>query len=106
MKGLTSEALVGSVAKRALLGVLAGAEIDGSGGFGLVGHGNERGPLVRTVAEGLAFALSAGAPVVGLAGFDEDGNRGLLRDARGGHEDELQDEGWGMDDKSRLQMQD
>jgi NADH:ubiquinone oxidoreductase subunit K len=84
MKGLTSEGLMGSVAKSALLGVLAGAEIDRAIGLGLVGHRRETRTLMGAVAERLALAVAARAPVVGLAGFDEDRDGRLLRDV-GGH---------------------
>jgi hypothetical protein len=86
LKGLTSEGLVGAIAEGTLLGMLTGAEIDGSIGFSLIRDRRESGTLVGAVAEGLRLAVSARAPIVGLAGFDEDGNRGLLRDVRGGHE--------------------
>jgi hypothetical protein len=33
--------------------------------------------------------VSAGAPVVGLAGFDEDGDRGLLRNVGGAHDERV-----------------
>jgi len=86
MKGLTSEGLVGAVAQSALLGVLTGAEIDCSVGLGLVRHRREGGTFVAAVAERLRLAVSTRAPVVGLTGFDEDRDRGLLRDMGGGHE--------------------
>jgi NADH:ubiquinone oxidoreductase subunit K len=92
MKGLTSEGLMGAVAKRTLLGVLAGAEIDRAVRLGLVWHRSESRAFVGAVAEGLVLAVSARAPVVGLASFDEDGDRGLLRDVGGGH-DEKRTEG-------------
>ena len=85
MKGLTSEGLVGAVAQGALLRMLAGAEVDRAVSLGLVGNGRERRTLVGAVAERLVLAVSAGAPVVSLTGFDEDGDRRLLRDVRGGH---------------------
>jgi hypothetical protein len=74
-----------AIAEGALLGVLTGAEIDGTVGFSLIRDRRERGTLVGAVAEGLRFAVSARAPVVGLAGFDEDGDRGLLRNVGGAH---------------------
>ena len=77
---------MGSVAQGTLLGVLAGAEVDRAVRLGLIRHGRESGTLVGAVAEGLVLAVSAGAPVVSLAGFDEDGDRGLLRDVRGAHD--------------------
>ena len=89
MKGLTSEGLVASIAERALLGVLAGAEVDRAGGFGLERYRREGGTLVGAIAERLVLAVSARAPVVGLAGFDEDGDRGLLRDAGRAHDERV-----------------
>ena len=80
-----SEGLVGTVAEGALLRVLAGAEVDRAVGLGLVGYRSEGGTLVGAIAERLRLRMAAGAPVVGLAGFDEDRERGLLRDMRGGH---------------------
>jgi len=38
-----------------------------------------------TVAKRLRLAVSTRAPVIGLTGFDEDRDRGLLRDMGGGH---------------------
>jgi hypothetical protein len=74
-----------TVAERTLLGVLTGAEIDRSVGFSLIRHRREGGTLVGAVAERLVLAVAARAPVVGLAGFDEDRDGRLLRDV-GGHE--------------------
>jgi len=74
---------MGSVAKSALLGVLAGAEVDRAVGLGLVGHRRETRTLMGAIAEGLVLAVAARAPVVGLTGFDEDGYRRLLRDVGG-----------------------
>jgi NADH:ubiquinone oxidoreductase subunit K len=85
LKGLTSEGLVGAVAKRALLGMLTGAEIDGAVAFSFIRDGDEGGTLVGAIAERLVLAVAAGAPVVGLTGFDEDRDRGLLGDVRGAH---------------------
>ena len=76
---------MGAITERALLGVLTGAEIDRTIGFSLIRDRRERGTLVGTIAEGLRLTVSARAPVVGLAGFDEDGDRGLLRDVGGAH---------------------
>ncbi len=86
MKGLTSEGLVGSVAQGTLLRVLARAEVDRAVGLSLVGNGREGRTFVRAVAEGLVLAVAAGAPVVGLAGFDEDGDRRLLGDMGRAHD--------------------
>jgi hypothetical protein len=71
--------------------VLAGAEVDRAGGFGLIGYRCEGGTLVGAIAEGLVLAVAARAPVVGLAGFDEDGDRGLLGDVGSGHGEKIQD---------------
>jgi hypothetical protein len=92
LKGLSSEGLVRAVAERTILGVLAGAEIDRAVGLGLVRHGREGGAFMAAVAERLRLAVSTGAPVVGLTGFNEDRERRLLRDMRGGHGEEIQDE--------------
>jgi hypothetical protein len=81
-----------AVAEGTLLGVLTGAEVNGAVGFSLIRHRREGRALVGAIAEGLVLAVSARAPVVGLAGFDKDGDRGLLRDVRGGHGEEIQDE--------------
>jgi hypothetical protein len=80
---------MGAVAERALLGVLTGAEIDGAIGFGLIRDRRERGTLVGAVAEGLRLAVAARAPVVGLAGFNEDGERRFLRYMGGGHGEKM-----------------
>jgi hypothetical protein len=92
MKGLSSEGLVGAVAKRALLRMLTGTEIDGAIGLGLIRHGREGRTFMGAVAERLRFAVSTRAPVVGLTGFDEDRDGRLLRDMGGGHGEEIQDE--------------
>jgi hypothetical protein len=89
---------MGAVAQRALLGVLAGAEVDRAVGFGLVRNRREGGTLMGAVTERLILAMSAGAPVVGLAGFDEDGNRGLLRDMGGGHGEKMTEDRWKIKD--------
>jgi len=89
LKGLTSEGLVGAIAEGTLLGVLTGAEIDGTIRFGLIRDRRERGTLVGAVAERLRLAVSARAPVVGLTGFDEDGERRLLGDMGGGHDEKM-----------------
>jgi len=75
-----------AVAEGTLLGVLAGAEVDGSVSLSLVRQWREGGTLVGAIAERLILAVSARAPVIGLAGFDEDGDRGLLGDVRGAHD--------------------
>ena len=67
------EGFVGAVAEHAVGTLFAGAEIDGAIFFGGVGNRGEVGALVGSVAEGLGFTLSAGAPVVGFACDDSDG---------------------------------
>jgi hypothetical protein len=89
MKGLTSEGLMRAVAERTLLGVLTGAEIDRAVRLGLERHRGESRAFVGAVAEGLVLAVAAGAPVVGLAGFNEDGDGRLLRDVGGGHDEKM-----------------
>jgi hypothetical protein len=89
LKGLTSEGLVGAVAERPLLGVLAGAEIDRAVGLSLVGHRREGGAFVAAVAEGLVLAVSTRAPVIGLTGFNKDRERRLLGDMGGGHDEKM-----------------
>jgi hypothetical protein len=76
---------MGAVTERTLLGVLTGAEIDGTIGFRLIRDRREGGTLVGAIAEGLRLAVSARAPIVGLTSFNEDGDRRLLRDVGGGH---------------------
>jgi hypothetical protein len=85
LKGLTSEGLVGAVAKRTLLGVLTGTEVDRAVGLSLIRDRREGGTFVGAVAERLAFAVSTRAPVVGLTGFNKDRERRLLGDMGGGH---------------------
>jgi hypothetical protein len=58
--------------------VLATAEVDGLGFFGLEFYGREIASRVASVAEGLDGALAAGAPIVAFAGFNIDGIRTLL----------------------------
>jgi hypothetical protein len=89
MKGLTSEGLVGAVAEGAFFRMLAGAEVDGAIGLSLIRHGREGGTLVGAIAERLVLAVSTRAPVIGLTSFDEDGNRGLLGDMGGGHDEKM-----------------
>jgi hypothetical protein len=89
LKGLTSEGLVGAITERALLGMLTGAEIDRAIGVCGVGNRREGGTLVGAVAERLILAVTARAPVVGLAGFDENRDGGLLRDVGGGHDGKM-----------------
>jgi NADH:ubiquinone oxidoreductase subunit K len=93
LKGLTSEGLVGAVAERTLLGMLAGTEVDRAVSLGLVRNRREGGTLVGAVAERLILAVTARAPVVGLAGFDENRDGRLLRDVGGGHGEKIQDGG-------------
>jgi hypothetical protein len=71
--------------------MLTGAEVDRAVGVCRVGNRREGGTLVGAVAERLVLAVAARAPVVGLAGFDENRDRGLLRDVGGGHGKKIQD---------------
>jgi hypothetical protein len=89
---------MGAVAESTLLGVLAGAEVDGAVRLGLKRYRREGGTLVGAIAERLVLAVSAGAPVVGLAGFDEDGDRGLLGDVGGGHVEKMTEDRWKIKD--------
>jgi hypothetical protein len=89
LKGLSSEGLVRAVAKRTLLGVFAGTEVDRAVGLSLIRDRREGGTLVASIAERLVLAVSTRAPVVGLAGFNEDGDWGLLRDMGGGHDEKM-----------------
>jgi hypothetical protein len=89
LKGLTSEGLVGAVAERTFLGMLAGTEVDRAVGFSLIRHRREGGTFVGAVAERLAFAVSTRAPVVGLTGFNKDRERRLLGDMGGGHDEKM-----------------
>ena len=65
---------MGTVAEGAVAAVLASAEVDGSVLLGGVGLRGKVAPLVGAIAERLGGTLAAGAPVVGLAGFDFDGD--------------------------------
>jgi hypothetical protein len=89
LKGLTSEGLVGAVAQRALLGMLTGTEVDRAVGVCLIRYRREGGTLVGPIAEGLRLTVAAGAPIVGLASFNEDGDGRLLRDVGGGHDGKM-----------------
>ena len=82
---ICSKGLMGAVAERTLLGVLTGAEVDHAGVLGLERDRCETTALVGAIAERLGFAMPTGALVVGLAGFDEDRQRGFLRNVRRGH---------------------
>lgn len=64
---------MGTVAEDAVGTLFAAAEVDGAVFFGGVGNRGEAGAFVGSVTEGLGFALSAGAPVVGFSGDDGDG---------------------------------
>ena len=64
---------VAAVAEGRVGGVLATAEVHGLGLAGVVFYGLETASRVAAVAEGLAGALTAGAPVIAFAGFNLDG---------------------------------
>lgn len=74
-----------TVAKDGIGSVLASAEVDGLRFGGFEFHGRKFAALVTAVAEGLAGALAAGAPVVALAGFNCDGIRASLGNRRFWH---------------------
>jgi hypothetical protein len=65
--------------------MLTGAEVDRAIGVCRVGNWRESRTFVAAVAERLVLAVSTRAPVVGLAGFDENRDGRLLRDVGGGH---------------------
>ena len=65
--------------------MLAAAVVDSSVLLGSVGYRRKTASRVCAVAEGLSGALAAGAPVVGLTGFDLDGDGGFLGDGWFGH---------------------
>jgi hypothetical protein len=44
---------------------------------------------MASIAERLVLAVSTRAPVIGLAGFNEDGERRLLGDMGGGHDEKM-----------------
>ena len=58
--------------------VFAAAEVNGAVFFCFVGGGRETGAFMGAVTERLAFALSAGTPVVGFTSFDDNRERGFL----------------------------
>jgi hypothetical protein len=76
---------VRAVTERAVATVLAAAKVNGAILLGSVGCGREATSLVGAVAEGLRGTLTAGAPVVGLACLNSDGDRGFLGDGGFGH---------------------
>ena len=65
---------MGSVAEGTVAAVLAAAEVNRAILLGGVRGRGETASFVGSVAERLRGALSAGAPVVGLACFDVDGD--------------------------------
>lgn len=84
-RGSGWQRLVGTVTKHAVATVLAAAEINRTVFLRGVGDGGEASAFVGTIAEGLGFALAAGAPVVGFACFDGGRNGGGLGNFRGVH---------------------
>ena len=72
--------------------MLAATEVNGSILLGSVGSGGKFRSLVGAIAEGLRGALTAGAPIVGLACLDSDRDRGFLGDGGFGHKSD----GWGF----------
>ena len=78
-----------AVAESTFGAVLAAAEVNGAVFFCFVGGGREAGAFMRAVTERLAFALSAGTPVVGFTSLDFDRKRGFLGDVRGAHSQKI-----------------
>jgi hypothetical protein len=76
------ELFVTPIAENWVGAVLATAEVNGLGFLGLKLYGLKIASRVAAVAEGLGSALTAGAPVVALAGFNFDGIRALLGNFR------------------------
>ena len=75
-----------AVAERLVAGLLAAAEEQLAVLLGDMLDRGDGGDLVAAVAEGLLLRAPAGAPEIGLAGGDLDGERGLLGDDGGvGH---------------------
>jgi len=70
---LSLELGVAAVAEGRIDSVLTSAQVDGFGFGSLEPHGLEFASRVAAIAEGLAGALAAGAPIVALAGFNGDG---------------------------------
>jgi hypothetical protein len=67
-----------AIAKSTIATMLAATEIDRAVIFRLKLCRFEGGSFMGTVAKGLAFALSARAPIIGFSGFDIDGIRSFL----------------------------
>jgi len=79
---------VRAVAEGAVAAVLASAEVDGSIFLCGVGGRREAASLMGTVAERLRSTFAAGAPVIGLTGFDLDRDGGFLSNDGFGHKSE------------------
>jgi hypothetical protein len=73
---------MGSVTERAVAAMLATAKINRTVFLSGVGSRRKVASLVGTIAERLRGAFTAGAPVIGLASFDLDGDGILLSDDR------------------------
>ena len=78
---VSDQRFVRAVAERRVLGRLAAAEPSRAVFLGGERLGKEAGAFVRTIAERLVRGLAAGAPIIGLAGFDRARVRKPLRDA-------------------------
>ena len=81
----SSERFMRSVAKGTITAVLAAAEINRTVFLGGVRSRGEATSLVRAITEGLRGTLATGTPVIGLACFDGDGDRGFLSNDGFGH---------------------
>lgn len=67
-----------AIAARAHAALFAAAEVNNAVFLGSVCLGRKLRTFMRTIAEGLLAALSAGTPIVGLARFDSDRIRRFL----------------------------
>ena len=79
-----------AIAQRSVLGLLACAEVRFLGLAGRVFHRRKFRSLVRSVAKGLRFAFSAGAPPVVFALFNINGTRYFCCNFRFAHMRDLQ----------------
>jgi len=76
-----------AVAQGTVAAVFAAAEVRGAIFFCFEANRRKVRSLVRTIAEGLVFALAAGTPKIGFSGFDSNGIRGALADGGVAHGD-------------------
>jgi len=74
-----------AITERAILGVLAGTEERLLIRIRRPSQRREVGAFVRAIAEGLVLRLAAGAPIIGFAGFNVDGEGGFASTVGSGH---------------------